>query len=63
MLVSEASDTCFAIRESFEAVFREVKKMVADSGLEIDGSFVRLTICLGADLMFLLLVLGLQCAS
>ncbi|KAL1482502.1 hypothetical protein MTO96_033749 [Rhipicephalus appendiculatus] len=63
LLVAQTQESYFNIRESCGPVFGEINGVATRGGLDVDGKFFPLKICLGADLKFLLLVLGLKSAS
>lgn len=63
ILVSQAKESQFPIREAFEPVFQEISDVARKGGLQMDDLFFKLKVCLGADLKFLLLIFGIQAAS
>lgn len=63
LAISEASESYFNIRDAFHDIIAEVNEVSTNNGITVDGRFIPVRICLGSDLKFLLLVLGLQSAS
>ncbi|KAL1444744.1 hypothetical protein MTO96_029625 [Rhipicephalus appendiculatus] len=63
LLVAQNEETYFTIRETCGPLFNEINKVAEGGGLEVDGRFLPLTLCLWGDLKLLLLVFGLKGAS
>ncbi|KAH7935404.1 hypothetical protein HPB52_007376 [Rhipicephalus sanguineus] len=63
LLVAQNEEAYFAIRETCGPLFNEINQVAERGGLEVDGRFFPLTLCLGGDLKFLLLVFGMKGAS
>lgn len=63
LVLSEAPENYYALRTAFADVLKEVNQTAKQGYIKVDDINVDLTVCLGADLKFLLVVLGLQSAS
>lgn len=63
LAVVETHECYFAIRESFRSLISEINDMIKKEKIILEGVTFRVKVCLGADLKFILLALGLQSAS
>ncbi|XP_064472473.1 uncharacterized protein LOC135386904 isoform X1 [Ornithodoros turicata] len=60
LALADIPENYFMLRMAFANVISEVNELVKTTGMNIDNVFVPLNVCLGADLKFLLTVLGMQ---
>lgn len=63
LAVAEIKEYYFQIKESFEDSISEINAVAKADSIFVDKHDVPVSICLGSDLKFLLLVQGLQSAS
>ncbi|KAH9384437.1 hypothetical protein HPB48_026444 [Haemaphysalis longicornis] len=63
LAVVEGSEKYFNIKESFRDLLDDINAVAERGSISVDNHDIKVSICLGSDLKFLLVVLGLQAAS